>query len=387
MITALVIGDPHFKTSNVKEMEGVTKSVLEIARARVPDFIVIMGDNLDRHELIHVTPLTMATKFIIDLSQLAPTYVLIGNHDLKNNSQFLSGEHGFTAFKYLKNKTITIVDSPIDRIFGDHRFVFVPYVPPGRFQEALTKVPEWQKARVIFAHQEFRGCRMGETKSIISTNGDLWEPQFPQVISGHIHDYQTIQNNILYLGTPVQHSFSDDREKTISWFTFLPALASSHESSSSYESSPKVYEEERIDLGLPKKYVDRIRASEIEAYLPRDHCELKIIIHGTTGEIKATMRHPKIIEWKKLGHKITYKEVDLHGPQISLIGSSTVPKFSSLLYQSIKDQPELVDLYQSIFGVLEVEEVAENQPIRIIQEEPRPIKKNIVIQILEDDES
>jgi hypothetical protein len=99
------------------------------------------------------------------------------------------------------------------------------------------------------------------------------------------------------------------------------------------------------------------------------------------------MRHPKIIEWKKLGHKITYKEVDLHGPQISLIGSSTVPKFSSLLYQSIKDQPELVDLYQSIFGVLEVEEVAENQPIRIIQEEPRPIKKNIVIQILEDDES
>jgi DNA repair exonuclease SbcCD nuclease subunit len=102
-VNILVIGDPHFKVSAVPEHDKMCKSIIENIKNRKIDLIVVLGDILDRHETIHVSPLTRSIKFLGELIKIAPVYSLIGNHDLKNNKQFLSDEHGFSSFKLLND--------------------------------------------------------------------------------------------------------------------------------------------------------------------------------------------------------------------------------------------------------------------------------------------
>lgn len=339
-VTVLVIGDPHFKVSNIRETDAMVEAIIRTVTERRPDIVVVLGDVLDRHETIHVSPLTRSVKFLARLMMLVPTFVLIGNHDLKNNRQFLSDEHPFTALKYMcemETRPIksAIVDTTIMRNINGHNFVFVPYVPPGRFQEALNMCPEWDSATCIFAHQEFRGCQMG---AIISTEGDEWDLTYPYVISGHIHDYQEPQANILYTGTPIQHAFGDRHDKTISFFRFH---------------SPNIRDQTRIDLGLPRKHIIRITCSEVSSYVPYEHCELKIIISGTTGEIKAIMKHPNIDAWKRAGYKIIYKDVPLNSdilPDDSPVVARAPLRFSTVLYNLVNNKDRLGLLYTSLFG-------------------------------------
>lgn len=205
----LVIGDPHFKVSNVHDTLLMSKNIILIAHDKKPDIIVVLGDLLDRHEAINMTPLVNAIDFLHQLQDIAPLYVLIGNHDRKNNQDFLSKEHPFTAVKYWNNTIV--VDQCHTTVVKNIKLTFVPYVPPGQFQKALDTI-DWQDSHLIFTHQEFKGCKMG---AITSSHGDEWATTNPYIISGHIHDYQMLQNNILYVGTPIQHKFGENENKFI----------------------------------------------------------------------------------------------------------------------------------------------------------------------------
>lgn len=338
-LSALVIGDPHFKVSNIRDTDGMSEAIIKIANERKPDIIVVLGDTLDRHETIHVSPLNRAIKFLASLMKIAPTYLLIGNHDLKNNRQYLSDEHPFIAVKYWDKNLITVVDTTTTVMIKGHKIVFVPYVPPGRFIEALDENTGWQDATCIFAHQEFRGCQMG---AIISNEGDEWPLTNPYVVTGHIHDYQELQTNILYTGTPIQHAFGDKHDKTISFLTFQ---------------SPNERLHDRIDLLLPKKQIVRITCAEVSTYIPPSNSELKITIRGTSGEIKAIMKHPNIDVWKQAGYKIVYKDLPTTGVEIenSPLISKAPLRFSTVLYNTISENQRLSSLYSRIFGSVRID--------------------------------
>lgn len=366
-VTMLAIGDPHFKVSNVRETDLMVEAIYRKAREYNPDIIIVLGDVLDRHETIHVSPLTRAIKFLGALMQIAPVYVLIGNHDLKNNRQFLSDEHPFTALKYWGHR-MTVVDTTTVTIIKGQKFVFVPYVPPGRFEEALNVCPGWQDATCIFGHQEFYGCQMG---AIISEEGDVWPLTHPYVVTGHIHDYQEPQVNILYTGTPIQHAFGDRHDKTISLFTYH---------------SPQVRDHNRIDLGLPRKHIVKITCAEVSTYVPQPNCELKIAIRGTSGEIKAIMKHPNIDIWKKAGYKIVYKDlpldkVDMPFDDNNPVISKAPLRFSTVLYNTISNNPRLGALYNKIFGGVRVETSGLNLKVElnIIQQPMNPVTATIPV--------
>lgn len=331
-VTVVSIGDPHFKVSNVRETELMTQAIVNFARSKSPDFIVVMGDVLDRHESIHVSPLTRAINFLSQLRDIAPTYVLIGNHDLKNNRQFLSDEHPFTALKYWES--LTVVDTTTKLDIKGQTFTFVPYVPPGRFIEALNTIPteEWMRSTDIYAHQEIKGAKMG---AIISTEGDEWPLTHPHLTSGHIHDYQEPQPNVIYVGTPIQHAFGDRHDKTISYFTYYPN---------------KTFDHERIDLRLPRKRIIKLTCDEVSTYVPQENSELKIIISGTAGEIKAIMKHPNVELWKRAGHKLVYKSVATVVEDVKPMISRTPLRFSTSLFNSVCVNPRLTAIYNRIFG-------------------------------------
>lgn len=338
----LVIGDPHFKVNNPTETEEMSRQILKIATNKKPDLIVCLGDVLDRHQNIHVNPLTWAVKFLSDLSDIAPLYCLVGNHDRPNNSSFLTPYHGLTACSKWPNTTIVDQVKTLSLPSGLN-LVFVPYVPPGRFHEALgTGNIELSNVHCIFAHQEFYGAK---SNSISSKNGDSWPENYPLVISGHYHDYQRLANNLIYVGSPIQHKFEESEDKTISLFSFIPPsftppsnspssfTPNFNSTSTSTNINSTSWKEERLSLGLPVKKIYTMSVDQFLNWSPTnsnstDLSHSKLIITGTSTEIQNVLKLPQVKSLLQSGLKISPRsENSLNDP---LIGQNSETKSNFL---------------------------------------------------------
>lgn len=286
--TILAVGDPHFKTNNMPEVELFIEHMINLATEKKPDLIVILGDVLDTHERLHSVPLNKAVEFIEHMRMIAKTYVLVGNHDYYNNQQFLTENHWMNCLKEMDN--VVIVDKVISEVIDGEKFVFAPYVSPGRFEEALNTLDEkWKDASGIFAHQEFAGCKMG---AIVSVEGDKWPLEYPYVISGHIHSRQIIQDNVYYTGSAMQHAFGESTKNIIAYLTFDGAE----------------YEREEIDLGLPRKKIVYMDVEDLDDYKPpKTEDKIKVTVSGSYDQFKAlkkTKRYKKLLE---KGLKVVFK--------------------------------------------------------------------------------
>lgn len=206
----LFIGDPHIKNDNHEEVNILIELLKQICLDEKVDRIIIGGDLMHYHERIFTQALNKTLEFVNVLSLYAPTDILVGNHDMINNQQFLTSNHWLNVFN--NNKNVHVIDKPIKLAINDFSYMMCPYVYPGRFIEALETVEKnWKDCSFIFAHQEFKGCKMG---SIISTTGDDWKEDYPQIVSGHIHDNQRLKN-IYYPGAPLQHAFGDTDTRVV----------------------------------------------------------------------------------------------------------------------------------------------------------------------------
>lgn len=292
MSRVLVIGDPHFQISNLKEVRRFIPLCLEYATTSRWKAIVVLGDILHDHERLHTTALNIAVAFLNDLSKIAPVYALVGNHDLINNSQFLTSNHWMNGLKL--NKNITVVDTVESREINGKRVIFVPYVQPGRFVEALEtkyKKEEWKDADIIFAHQEFKGCKMG---SLVSEEGDAWDEMWPFVISGHIHSNQTPQCNVYYPGSALQVAFGESEKNVLAIVDFKNIGRENVE---------------EIDLGLPRKkiiYTDPEGVKELDMKKFKNH-QLKICVDASKDAFKALKKSTQYKKLEKKGVKIVYK--------------------------------------------------------------------------------
>lgn len=230
-VTILTIGDPHFRASNAPQTEVLTSEVVDIIDERSDfDAVVVLGDTLDRHDRVDLFPLHRAIRFLEGIKEALDRHskrdakerkliVLIGNHDRPNNTTFLTDEHAFTSLKQWDSTVV--VDTFTRVVIRGKLFVCVPYVPVGRFGEALKG--EWRGATAVFAHQEFRGCKFGATASKI---GDVYPLDAPLCISGHIHEYSSPQKNIVYPGTPYCTSWRGKDDHAVMVFIFSDVVES-----------------------------------------------------------------------------------------------------------------------------------------------------------------
>jgi DNA repair exonuclease SbcCD nuclease subunit len=349
---ALIIGDPHFKVKNAEESQKMCNAIYQICEKENFDFIVDLGDTLDTHETMHLDPFNSAITFLQKLSVYAPVYVIIGNHDRPNNSVFCTQEHPFNALKFWPR--VKVIDDTLLEIIQGYKFMFVPYVPPGRFEEALNRVTDFADGKLqpinwkdditcIFAHQEFKDAKMGAIKSV---EGDTWPLDYPFTISGHIHDYDYLQSNIIYTGSPIQHGYGDKPDKAVmicEW-TEKPIVDEKSPLKTEYETMENKNVDEikdkttniddvkdkttniddvkdkttniddvkstvkrivyvpkirRIDLGLPKKRTVRLEAKDItleklkELNERKDH--IKIVIKGDKASLAEVTRNQLLL--------------------------------------------------------------------------------------------
>jgi DNA repair exonuclease SbcCD nuclease subunit len=327
----LFVGDPHFKIKNVEYIPLFVSRIVGIVESNILDFVVVAGDLLDNHDRVDVEPLNLAIQFIDLLRKKIKTFVLVGNHDYKNNQQFLTDHHWMNALKCWDN--VTIVDEVVEYTTDDFSFLFVPYVPPGRFEEALKtkydQVNYSKNFKAIFAHQEFFGCKMGP---IESKCGDKWDENWPMVISGHIHNKQWSQSNIYYPGSAMQHAFGQSIENTVPILTFTNDELS--------------YEE--IDLKMPKLTIKYLSVEDVMKPLKfknKEFRKYKIVLHSTCAEefqtFKKTLRYKQLLDE---GFKITFKLKNM----ISECSSVDTPlNFIDILHQKIKDEqdPDLESIF------------------------------------------
>lgn len=277
LTTCIAIGDPHFQVNNVKQVVEFIDKVVNVVIEKKPTFVVVLGDLLHTHERVHTTPLNLATQFIERLSKQCKTFLIVGNHDYCNNQQFLSDSHPFNAFKSIPN--VVVCDHVVVEKFNGRSFLFLPYVPPQRFMDALNTVGDkWKTVKCIFAHQEFYGCKLNPVCE--STDGDKWDLEYPTVVSGHIHDSHWLQDNIFYTGSSMQHSFSENSEKFIAYLSFYKKI--------------KV---EKIILDILKKQIVHINLENIKNFKYLSNFITKLVIKGKNEEIK-TFRKGK--EFKNL---------------------------------------------------------------------------------------
>jgi DNA repair exonuclease SbcCD nuclease subunit len=288
---AIIIGDIHIKTDNMDKINRFIKKINEVLIDKKPDFIVLLGDILDTHERLHTTCLNKAYELINILRNNAKTYILVGNHDYESNTQYLNDKHWLNGMKEWKN--IVIADKVIKEKISEEYFIFVPYVYPGRFIEALNTLggeDEWLSACCIFAHQEFFGSKFG---AIVSVEGDKWDIDYPNVISGHIHKNQKPQHNIYYCGSSIQVSFGETDKNVIPYIEFM---------------ENKTYELEEIDLKLPCKKIIYLNIDDVDKYvIPDTEDDIKITLNGEKSEFETLKKQKKYKEIIKKGIKVVFK--------------------------------------------------------------------------------
>ncbi|HMP29773.1 MAG TPA: metallophosphoesterase [Saprospiraceae bacterium] len=341
-----IIGDPHFRAKNYLEGEELTIKCVDTATSLNPEIIIILGDILDTHEVARNTPFKQAIKFIELLSDIAPVYVLIGNHDLVNQSQYLTDNHFFVPLKKWPN--VTIVDEPIKITIKDKNFVLCPYVPPGRFQEALDVLVDeefdWRfDANCIFAHQEIRGVVYGGKES---TKGDIWEDEYPPLICGHIHTPCQVGNNVFYPGSSVQVAIDEAPDKRVWSLTFNDEW-----------SGADALKIEKIDLGLKGKKEVEIAIEDIEEF-DFDLTEkyyIKLKIRGTSEQFKLFRKSKLHAELIRKSVKIGFDPIKTDILPLCNEGATKGKTFEQIVKKLVKKRSENVKKAYEDMNTTEVE--------------------------------
>ena len=332
-VKVVVIGDPHFRVDNIEEVDMFIERITALVTREDPDFVVCLGDLLHTHERLHTIVLNKAYEFVRKLSALSKIFVLVGNHDYIQNQQFLTQNHWMNGMKEWKN--VTIVDSVVEYKLEEHFFVFLPYVPNGRFIEALsTSKVSWESASCIFAHQEFAGCKMG---AIISVEGDKWDLENPEIISGHIHSKQRPQSNIYYPGAAIQTAFGESESNIIPIVSFT-----------AYDKYTVVEE----DLGLPRKKIVYTDLEKVEDMTKVDK-NVKLSITGNDyNEFKAFKKTEKYKELVDKGAKVTFK---IKQPEIMAQRETEGEiDFKKILYDIVSKDKGLLEIYELVVNNREV---------------------------------
>lgn len=332
-LTCFVIGDPHFKLKYTSEGIEFSKKVLIEADHRNPDFIVILGDTLDTHEVVNIQPHNIACSMIDGLRKIAPVYLIIGNHDLINHKQYLTDQHIFNPLKQWDN--VTVVDKPIVENIKGEVFTFCPYVENGKFGYALEQTYSqehfWDESLCIFAHQEFKGCKMGAK---ISEDGDEWEVTYPMVVSGHIHSYQVL-GNIYYPGSAIQHAFGESHNKRV-WLIDFGKYVSECKDNTKLEDYV-----EKIDLDMPKKVILRFDSVKKAISYNLDklpsNSHFKVHIKDTSANFESFRRSDAYKNFQGVGVKFSYDTVLT---KLEETPPSQKETFMDLLEKECKKDPE-----------------------------------------------
>ena len=247
-LSDLHIGKQFYGYSLLKDQEWILHQILELAKERKPDAILISGDIYDK-SVPAAEAVAVLDRFLTELTQLEPripVMMISGNHDSPERLSFASGilEHQQVYLAGLPPvrpeefiRKVTLEDE-----WGKVDFWLLPYVKPGYVkqlfdqegaetcQDAVWKLLEREsvdttRRNVILTHQFYTagGVNPKQSESEIVVVGGLDQVDtgclagFEYAALGHIHRPQSMgRPSVRYCGTPLKFSVSEwDQEKSL----------------------------------------------------------------------------------------------------------------------------------------------------------------------------
>jgi hypothetical protein len=236
----------------------------------------------------------------------------------------MTNEHPFNALKLWPRTHVIDSCTPFERD-GVH-FTCCCYIPNGRFLEALKDCNiDIENMNIIFSHSEFANCKINK---ITKSSCDIWPENYPHNIAGHIHDFEIVQPNLIYVGTPYQQTFSERSDKGIYLCTFE-------------EGKPIL---EKILCNIPKKIYLQVSYKDLyDLQIPQGDVKIKII--GPSAEIKKLLQSSDLK--KKFSQvRVTFEETS----KITEIPYRTpLSSFSSRLREKVSENPKYQKIFEEIF--------------------------------------
>lgn len=408
----LCIGDQHFDVKNLQIVEMFLAYLEKHLEENEYSFAVSMGDLLHNHELVHTLPLNMANRYIEILSAKNPVYILVGNHDMINASQFLTTNNFLQCYKHWPN--VFVVDTLLITKINGQIFTFLPFVPNGRLFEALnsanipvqtsakvspSRLPSypimrsnglsdhaisstevisydspirplsWRDSACIFLHQEIYSCKLttsGESSSV----SDRWLPEYPFAVSGHIHVKQQLGANWFYVGNIIEGSYGEKHDKYMSVVetssrSMEDRLRAMQTGVSISDNNFKIRD---IKLHLPKKITMEMSIEEFKSKKFLDDPDLldhpldtfRIVVTSDSVEdfkiLKKSVKFKKVSE-RKFITKIIFKSTRVYNPQgkdseeaAAAMNHFEFRDFISLLKEKVKVNSKAVNLIDTILA-------------------------------------
>jgi DNA repair exonuclease SbcCD nuclease subunit len=172
------------------------------------DTIIHLGDLVDRRKYInYFTAKRLRDDFLNPLKDRNITmHIIAGNHDtFYKNTNNVNALRELVVGKY--DNVHVYDDKPAEVLFDDVPVLMLPWICDDNMEASMRAI-NTSKAPIVMGHLELVGYEM--YRGHVSDEGfdsKIFD-RFDIVCSGHYHT-RSNSNNIFYLGTPAQYTWSD----------------------------------------------------------------------------------------------------------------------------------------------------------------------------------
>jgi DNA repair exonuclease SbcCD nuclease subunit len=201
---------PNGMNSRLADCISCVQQVREYALENDITEILFLGDLFHERRHINVQAFNAVYDEIVKFKQLKlDLYMLVGNHDQASRDGTTHSLHGLYDKAHVIGEPKWISTKSGISILG------IPYMEDKeQIKSLISQAPKYTKNRLFLGHLGVQGMRVGS--DFVYSNpfdvsvDDLSCSEFDRGFMGHYHEaMQEISSNFMYVGAPLQHSWSD----------------------------------------------------------------------------------------------------------------------------------------------------------------------------------
>lgn len=172
---------------------------------RPGDVMIHLGDLFDNRTSIPINVMNEVEKLLLELSEILPVHIMVGNHDLWNKGA--NDVNSVRLYSYL-SPDIHTYQEPTSLMVDGRKLIFIPWVEKRKnLIDAIQKNP----GDYLMCHSDLNGCMM-HLNSVAHRNPDKISVDefsgYSDVFSGHIHITQK-NKNFRFIGSLWQMDRND----------------------------------------------------------------------------------------------------------------------------------------------------------------------------------
>lgn len=226
----LLIADLHLHSERIDMMKPSIDWIKTEFNRLQPSSVIFLGDIVHTREYVRIEVLLEFKKileFFTKASWKPCVYLLVGNHDMANKTS-----RQINTLSVFASMTNVFVFSEItETVIDKENVLFIPYHEDQKeiftFIEDFSKTHD-MKSYVAFAHISINGAvvnGISNDSNQVCKNSHLdirFLSKFKRLFAGHFHHHATYNENVHYVGSPLQLTFGDIKQKDRGFVLYDP---------------------------------------------------------------------------------------------------------------------------------------------------------------------